>query len=91
MQTEDRLIQAALAGDTVRCGVLIREELSFPAYYGNNLDALYDCLTDLPETDIDLFGCAMIRRNLDHYGDKLLQVFSDAAAENPKLTLRQYD
>ena len=25
----------------------IAEELSFPSYYGKNLDALYDVLTDL--------------------------------------------
>ena len=27
----------------------IGRALSFPAWYGANLDALYDCLTDLPE------------------------------------------
>ena len=27
----------------------LAEELCFPFYYGKNLDALYDCLTDLPE------------------------------------------
>ena len=26
---------------------MFRDALSFPDWYGNNLDALYDCLTDL--------------------------------------------
>ncbi len=28
---------------------VIAEKLNFPSWYGNNLDALYDCLTDLEE------------------------------------------
>lgn len=27
----------------------LAEALSFPEWYGNNLDALYDCLTDLED------------------------------------------
>ena len=27
----------------------LAKELNFPAYYGKNLDALYDCLTDISE------------------------------------------
>ena len=65
--------------------------LQFPGYYGRNLDALYDCLTEMGKTEIDLFSCAMIRRNLDAYGDRMLQVFSDAAEANPELTLKMYD
>lgn len=30
----------------------LKEMLDFPDYYGNNLDALYDCLTDLPPMEI---------------------------------------
>lgn len=32
----------------------LKEMLDFPEYYGANLDALYDCLTDLPPTEIFL-------------------------------------
>ena len=70
---------------------LIKKELSLPSYYGGNLDALYDCLTEMGQTEIDLFSCAQIRRNLEAYGDRLLQVFSDAAEANPDLALKMYD
>ena len=33
----------------------LAKELNFPDYYGKNLDALYDCLTDISEeTEIEL-------------------------------------
>ena len=33
----------------------LKEELNFPDHYGKNLDALYDCLTDISEeTEIEL-------------------------------------
>ena len=69
----------------------LKQALNLPEWYGGNLDALYDCLTEMGPTEIDLFSCAMIRRNLDAYGDRLLQVFSDAAEANPDLTLKMFD
>jgi len=30
----------------------LKEKMNFPEYYGNNLDALYDCLTELSDTEI---------------------------------------
>lgn len=32
----------------------LKEQLQFPEYYGNNLDALYDCLTDLDDIEITI-------------------------------------
>ena len=32
----------------------ISDALSFPEYYGNNLDALYDCLTDMDRPTIEI-------------------------------------
>lgn len=34
--------------------VYLKDMLDFPDYYGANLDALYDCLTDLAPTEIYL-------------------------------------
>ena len=39
----------------------LAEALSFPDWYGNNLDALYDCLTDLEEpVHLHLAGWAQL-------------------------------
>ena len=61
-----------------------REELAkalhFPEYYGKNLDALWDCLTDFIDNDVEI-----ILKNFQHvekinkeYADKILNVFKDA-------------
>ena len=59
--------------------------LAFPAWYGENLDALYDCLTALGQP-VRLHLCGMAA--LESYGAKLKRCLQDAAAENPKLQLQ---
>jgi RNAse (barnase) inhibitor barstar len=46
-----RYVEIDLAGSGSKKAVLqaIGRALDFPKWYGANLDALYDCLTDLPE------------------------------------------
>lgn len=62
----------------------LREALAFPEYYGKNLDALFDCLTDLDETTIRFVN---IEAAGETYFSKLLPVFQDAEAENSRLHL----
>ena len=59
-------------------------ELAFPAWYGRNLDALYDCLTDLGE-DTELLLRRWDRWEDLHYAQRLLRIFRDAALANEKL------
>ena len=66
----------------------LARQLSFPDYYGRNLDALFDCLTDLTE-DAEL---RLVRRDelfahLGVYADILQNVLRDACEENPHLRL----
>ena len=43
---------------------IIAGALDFPDYYGNNLDALYDCLTDLSgQTEIHFYGTEVLANN----------------------------
>ena len=58
----------------------IARALNFPDYYGKNLDALYDCVTDLPDAEIVIvFSSAM---------DKDVQrVLLDAARHSSNLTV----
>lgn len=52
----------------------IKEALNFPDYYGKNLDALYDCLTEI-DCEIELI-------NSEEVSDDILDTFKDAADEN---------
>ena len=40
--------------DAATVHTYLKEMLDFPEYYGNNLDALYDCLTDLEDLEITI-------------------------------------
>ena len=60
--------------------------LDFPDYYGKNLDALFDCLTELGGCTVILDGGAELSRN-GGYGAKVLKVFEEAALVNPRLKL----
>ena len=62
----------------------LREALGFPAYYGANLDALYDCLTDMTG-GIRLYHAAEKRRSLLTYGEKILRVLKDAQSDALKV------
>ncbi len=48
--------------------------MSFPDYYGKNLDALADCLSELPK------NTAVIFKNTEHageYGEAIFEVFDE--------------
>lgn len=61
----------------------LKKKMKFPEFYGKNLDALYDCLTDISsDTAID------IRYDADNELQKsVLEVFSDAVAANTHLAI----
>ena len=56
-------------------------QLRFPAWYGRNLDALYDCLTSRGE-DVTL---CLADWPESGFTAGFLHVFQDAAAENPHI------
>lgn len=62
----------------------IKEALSLPTWYGNNLDALYDCLTVLPETELVIDHAAQA----DDSFQRVLRVLRAAERENTALTVR---
>ena len=64
----------------------LAQMLDFPDYYGKNLDALFDCLTELQECTITLEGEELIL-NTDCYGQKVLKVLEEAVQANPNLKL----
>ncbi|MDO4489043.1 MAG: barstar family protein, partial [Eubacteriales bacterium] len=65
----------------------LAEKLGFPEYYGKNLDALYDCLTEIAEpTAIGFFAPIpdMDRVDVEFllFIDKVKDVFKEAEQDN---------
>ena len=63
---------------------IIKKELDFPHYYGENLDALWDCLTDMTDDPIhiQIIGfdvlCEKLREDkMEHKVTPLLETFRD--------------
>ena len=79
--------QITLDGNIISDAAMVHdyliEMLEFPEYYGNNLDALHDCLADLEHIDITITApkedCAIFQ--------KILRVFKVAERENESLKL----
>lgn len=76
-----RVLRADLGGARDKAGVLaaIAAGLALPDYFGGNLDALYDCLTDLPPHPGGIaIALAGLPRLPQADADGLLGVFGDA-------------
>lgn len=59
----------------------LKEVFNFPDYYGKNLDALYDCLTEIGvKTEVKLL-------NKDFVSNDILLTFIDASDNNSYLEL----
>ena len=61
----------------------LMKALDFPDYYGKNLDALYDCLTEI--------SCEIELINSEEVDKDILDTFIDAASENPLLKFEIID
>ena len=68
------------------------KKLHLPDYYGKNLDALFDCLTDVGEpTVINIKNRELIDESMKQYTDILFTVFANACEDNENLTLKIID
>ena len=66
----------------------LREGLEFPEWYGNNLDALHDVLTEYnEETCIELKNPALLDEHLGDYAVYFMRVLRDCMEENSHLHL----
>ena len=65
---------------------IFQETLSFPAWYGSNLDALHDCLTEI-SGKVRLLDWETAENRLGSYGKKAKKVIAAAALHNTELDL----
>ena len=66
----------------------LAEGLHFPAWYGGNLDALHDCLTDLSDpVHLTVLHAQALEDALGAYCRSFQRVLSDSAQENEHFTL----
>jgi len=65
---------------------IFRESLSFPEWYGDNLDALYDCLCEI-SGKVRLLDWETAEARLGAYGQKAKKVIATAALHNTNLDL----
>lgn len=65
---------------------LLAHGLHLPAYYGRNLDALYDCVSAMREpVTLEIVHAAAMRDALGAYADRLMETLS---AAHVKLLIR---
>lgn len=90
------LLDGRFLTDKARAHAVLKGALHFPAFYGKNLDALYDCMCDdgmriaNPLHIIVCFANAA-RDALGEYADGLFDAMTDAAEENEALTVSILD
>ena len=64
------------------------QALDLPDYYGRNLDALFDCLTDRREAmTVRLLHREALEDRLGRRGAAMVRLLRRAAEENPAVTL----
>ena len=62
--------------------------LQFPDWYGGNLDALHDCLTEINQpTELVIRGSDTLETALGSYAAAFRRVLTDSAAQNEALTV----
>lgn len=83
---EERIIDCSSIHTREDLHKAFRETLSFPAWYGSNLDALYDCLTEI-SGKVRLVNWESAEIRLGTYGTKAKKVIAAAALRNPDLDL----
>lgn len=58
---------------------ILKETLVFPDYYGENWDALWDCLTDMAGQEIclEIYGMDTLRTRLPETAEKFVEILQE--------------
>lgn len=64
----------------------ITKKLNFPEHYGNNLDALYDCLSEIgTPLNIIIKNMDILEEELGQYAVNLTLMLTDISGSNPNI------
>lgn len=83
---EEKIIDCTRIHSREDLHAIFREALAFPEWYGDNLDALYDCLTEI-SGKVRLLDWEIAEVQLGDYGKKAKKVIAAAALRNTDLDL----
>ena len=68
---------------------IIKESLSFPEYYGKNLDALHDLISTLyikDRVEFELIGFNKLPEDISDFGKKIVTIFKHVSASTYKVS-----
>lgn len=78
--------------DKISLHIYLQEKFDLPKNYGKNLDALWDCLSEISDyTLVELLNIDELYGALGPYSAKFLQTIDDAAQENEYIWLKVLD
>ena len=78
------IIDCAQIPDKETFHALLEEKLEFPSWYGRNLDALHDCLTEVfSNTQLRFANWKRLEDTLGLYAKSIRRAVTHAAEENP--------
>lgn len=52
----------------------LKETFGFPEYYGENLDALHDCLSEMADLEVEFINADDMLEALGDYGKKVFKL-----------------
>lgn len=85
------LIDCTAIKDRASFHEILAQSMDFPEWYGRNLDALHDCMTDISaETVLRLFHWGAAEATLGSYGKAAAKVMEQADWENPVFFVEFY-
>lgn len=80
------VLDGARIADRAALHRALAEGLRFPEWYGGNLDALHDCLTDISKpVEIEIRNTRALEAALGGYARAFRRALTDSAAENENL------
>ena len=81
------VIHGAQIADWAALYDAIAVDLDFPEWFGRNLDALYDCLTEVDDCRITIYQWNALAETLGEKSNALRRVLTESGLENPGLVV----